>query len=144
MDGANVEIREEVCADNIFIFGLLADEVMKFKNNGYDPRDYYKKDTELKRIVDMLANDYFNRKEPGIFKPIVDSLLNVDYYCLFPDYRSYIETQDKVSKLYKDLDKWTQKSILNVARIGKFSSDRSVQQYAKNIWKVKPGKLKIE
>jgi starch phosphorylase len=144
MDGANVEIREEVGADNIFIFGLLADEVMKFKNNGYDPRDYYKKDTELKRIVDMLANDYFNRKEPGIFKPIVDSLLNVDYYCLFPDYRSYIETQDKVSKLYKDLDKWTQKSILNVARIGKFSSDRSVQQYAKNIWKVKPVKLKIE
>ena len=144
MDGANVEIREEVGADNIFIFGLLANEVMKIKNNGYDPRDYYEKDAGLKRVVDMLSSNYFNRSEPGIFKPIVDSLLNVDYYCLFPDYRSYIETQNKVSKLYKDLDKWTQKSILNVARIGKFSSDRSVQQYAKNIWKVKPVKLKID
>ena len=144
MDGANVEIREEVGADNIFIFGLLADEVMKIKNNGYDPRDYYEKDAELKRVIDMLASDYFNRKEPGIFKSIVESLLNVDYYCSLPDYRPYIETQDKVSKLYKDLDKWTQKSILNVARIGKFSSDRSVQDYAKNIWKVKPVKLKIE
>jgi glycogen phosphorylase len=144
MDGANVEIREEVGSDNIFIFGLLADEVMKLKNNGYDPRDYYEKDAELKRVIDMLAKDYFNRKEPGIFKPIVDSLLNVDYYCMFPDYRPYITTQDKVSKLYKDLDKWTQKSILNVARMGKFSSDRSVQQYAKNIWKVKPVKLKID
>jgi starch phosphorylase len=144
MDGANVEIREEVGADNIFIFGLLADEVMQIKNNGYDPREYYQKDAELKRVIDMIASDYFNRKEPGIFKSIVDSLLNVDYYCLFPDYRSYIETQDKVSELYKDLDKWTQKSILNVARIGKFSSDRSVQEYAKYIWKVKPVKLKIE
>ena len=74
----------------------------------------------------------------------MDSLLNVDYYCSLPDYRPYIETQDKVSKLYKDLDKWTQKSILNVARIGKFSSDRSIQEYAKYIWKVKPVKLKIE
>lgn len=144
MDGANVEIREEVGTDNIFIFGLLADEVMKIKNNGYDPRDYYKKDVELKRVIDMLASDHFNRKEPGIFKSIVESLLNVDYYCLLPDYRSYIETQDKVSNLYKDLDKWTRKSILNVARIGKFSSDRSIQEYAKNIWKVKPIKLKIE
>ena len=144
MDGANVEIREEVGSDNIFIFGLLSDEVMKIKNNGYDPREYYEKDAELRRVIDMLASDYFNRKEPGIFKSIVESLLNVDYYCLLPDYHSYIETQDKVSKLYIDLDKWTQKSILNVARIGKFSSDRSVQEYAKNIWKVKPIKVKIE
>lgn len=144
MDGANVEIREEVGADNIFIFGLLADEVMQIKNNGYDPREYYQKDAELKRVIDMIASDYFNRKEPGIFKSIVDSLLNVDYYCLLPDYRSYIETQFKASELYKDLDRWTKKSILNVARIGKFSSDRSIQEYAKNIWKVKPVKLKIE
>jgi len=141
MDGANVEIREEVGEDNIFIFGLLADEVMKIKNNGYDPRDYYQKDLELKRVIDMLATDYFNRREPGIFRSVVDSLINVDYYCLFPDYRSYIETQEKVSILYRDLDKWTQKSVLNVARMGKFSSDRSVQEYSKNIWNVKSIKL---
>ncbi len=144
MDGANVEIREEVGADNIFIFGLLADEVMKLKSNGYEPRYYYEKDAELKRVIDMIADDYFNKNEPGIFKSIVDSLLNVDYYCLLADYRSYIKTQEKVSELYKDLDKWAQKSILNVARIGKFSSDRSVHEYAKNIWKVKPVKLKID
>ncbi len=144
MDGANVEIREEVGADNIFIFGLLADEVVKIKSKGYDPREYYTKDAELKRVIDMIANDYFNRKEPGLFKSIVDALLNVDYYCLLADYRSYIETQEKVNELYKDLDNWTQKSILNVARIGKFSSDRSVQEYAKNIWKVKPVKVKID
>lgn len=144
MDGANVEIREEVGEDNIFIFGLLADEVVKLKNNGYDPREYYQKDPELKRVIDMIASNYFNRKEPGLFKSIVDGLLNVDYYCLLTDYRSYIDTQEKVNGLYRDLDKWTQKSILNVARIGKFSSDRSIQEYAKNIWKVKPIKLKIE
>ena len=144
MDGANVEIREEVGDDNIFIFGLLANEVVKLKNNGYCPKDFYEKDEELKRVINMIASDYFNKKEPGLFKSIVDSLLNVDYYCLLADYRSYIETQDKVNVLYKDLDKWAQKSVLNVARIGKFSSDRSVQEYAKNIWKVKPIKLKIE
>jgi starch phosphorylase len=144
MDGANIEIREEVGDDNIFIFGLLAHEVMKVKNNGYDPKNYYRKDPELKRVIDMLANDYFNKNEPGIFKPIVESLLNVDYYCLLADYRSYIKTQEKVSNLYKDMDKWAQKSVLNVARIGKFSSDRSVQEYAKNIWKVKPIKVDIE
>jgi starch phosphorylase len=144
MDGANIEIREEVGDDNIFIFGLLADEVVKLKNSGYDPKEYYQKDSELKRVIDMIASNYFNRKEPGLFKSIVDGLLNVDYYCLLADYRSYINTQEKVNGLYRDLDKWTQKSILNVARIGKFSSDRSIQEYAKNIWKVKPIKLKID
>lgn len=144
MDGANVEIREEVGEENIFIFGLHADEVLKLRNKGYYPREYYEKDAELKRVIDMLAADYFNKKEPGIFKPIVDSLLNSDYYCLFADYRSYIETQQKVNELYLDLDGWTRKSILNVARIGKFSSDRSVEEYAKYIWKVKPIKLKID
>lgn len=144
MDGANIEIREEVGADNIFIFGLHAEEVMKIKNNHYNPRMIYQQDQELKRVIDMIANDYFNRNEPGIFKSIVDSLLNVDYYCLLADYRSYIETQEKVNSLYKNLDKWTQKSILNVARVGKFSSDRSVQEYAKNIWKVKPVKVKVD
>lgn len=144
MDGANVEIREEVGEENIFIFGLHADEVLKLRSKGYYPREYYEKDAELKRVIDMLAADYFNKKEPGIFKPIVDSLLNSDYYCLFADYRSYIETQQKVNELYLDLDGWTRKSILNVARIGKFSSDRSVEEYAKYIWKVKPIKLKID
>lgn len=143
MDGANIEIREEVGDDNIFIFGLLAEEVEELKQD-YNPTDYYNRIPELKRVIDMIANDYFNPKEPGIFKDIIDGLINVDYYCLFADYESYIKTQDEVSKLYSNQDEWTKKSILNVARIGKFSSDRSVKEYADKIWKVKPVKVEID
>lgn len=144
MDGANIEIREEVGEDNIFIFGLLADEVINLKASGYNPRAYYENNPSLKRVVDMIGNNYFNRLEPNIFKPIVDSILNVDYYCLFADYQSYIDTQDIVSRTYIKKDEWTVKSVLNVARIGKFSSDRSILEYAKNIWNVKPVKIKID
>ena len=90
----------------------------------------------------MISSDYFSKTEPGIFKPIVDGLLNLDYYCLFADYQSYIDTQDKVSNLYTNIDEWTKKSILNVARVGKFSSDRSIKDYAEKIWKVKPVNIK--
>ncbi|NUN07574.1 MAG: glycogen/starch/alpha-glucan phosphorylase [Ignavibacteriaceae bacterium] len=144
MDGANIEIREEVGDDNIFIFGLLADEVIKLKASGYNPREYYEGNQSLKRVIDMISNNYFNRLEPGIFKPIVDNLLNTDYYCLFADYPSYINTQDQVSATYLRKDEWTTKSILNVARIGKFSSDRSISEYAKHIWNVKPIKIQID
>ena len=144
MDGANIEILEEVGKENIFIFGLLAEEVVDLKQKNYNPKDYYNKIPELKRVIDMIANDYFNPKEPGIFKDIINGLMNVDYYCLFADYESYIKTQDKVSKLYTNQDEWTKKSILNVARIGKFSSDRSVKEYADKIWKVKPVKVEID
>jgi starch phosphorylase len=144
MDGANIEIREEVGKENIFIFGLLADEVADLKANQYKPRDYYEKNENLRRVVDMIATNYFNREEPGIFKGMIEGLMNVDYYCLFVDYESYIKTQDEVSRLYKDLDGWTKKSMLNVARIGKFSSDRSVKEYAEKIWNVKPVKVEID
>ncbi|MCZ6702026.1 MAG: glycogen/starch/alpha-glucan phosphorylase [Ignavibacteria bacterium] len=136
MDGANIEIREEVGDDNIFIFGKLADEIIKLKENEYNPRSYYKKNKELKRVIDMIASDFFNKNEPGIFSPIVDSLLNSDQYCLLADYQSYIEKQDEVTRVYLDVDAWTRKSIYNVARIGKFSSDRSVNEYAEKIWNV--------
>jgi starch phosphorylase len=141
MDGANIEIREEVGEDNIFIFGLLADEVAKLKANGYNPREYYEKNENLKRVIDMISSDYFSKKDPGIFKPIIDALMISDYYCLFADYQSYIETQDKASGLYLNSDEWTKKSILNVARVAKFSSDRSIKEYAEKIWKVKPVKI---
>lgn len=141
MDGANIEIREEVGEENIFIFGLLADEVIKLKSNGYNPRDYYNSNKMLKRVIDMIASDFFNKNEPGIFKSIVDSLLGVDYYCLLADYQSYIDEQDKVSKLYLNQEEWTKKAIYNVARVGKFSSDRSIKEYAEKIWKVEPVKI---
>ena len=138
MDGANVEIREEVGDDNIFIFGLLADEVVKLKSNGYNPKEYYEKNAELKHVVDMIATNFFNPKEFGIFDDMIRGLMNVDYYCLFADYQSYIDAQDTVAELYKKKEEWAKKSILNVARVAKFSSDRSVKQYADKIWKVKP------
>lgn len=141
MDGANVEIREEVGDDNIFIFGLLADEVVKLKSNGYNPKEYYEKNAELKHVVDMIATNFFSPKEFGIFDDMIRGLMNVDYYCLFADYQSYIDAQDKVAALYKNTEEWTKKSIYNVARVAKFSSDRSVQEYANKIWKVKPIKV---
>ena len=141
MDGANVEIREEVGDDNIFIFGLLADEVVKLKSNGYNPREYYEKNAELKQVVDMIATNFFNPKEFGIFDEMIRGLMNVDYYLLFADYQSYIDAQDKVAELYQKKEAWTKKSIYNVARVAKFSSDRSVKEYADKIWKVKPVKV---
>ncbi len=141
MDGANVEIREEVGDDNIFIFGLLADEVVKLKSNGYNPKTYYETNAELKLVVDMIATNFFNPKELGIFDDMIRGLMNVDYYLLFADYQSYIDAQDRVSDLYQKKENWTKKSIYNVARVAKFSSDRSVKEYSEKIWKVKPIKI---
>jgi starch phosphorylase len=89
----------------------------------------------------MIASDYFNKNEPGIFKSIVEGLLGVDFYCLLADYQAYIDAQDKVSKLYQNADEWTKMAILNVARVGKFSSDRSIKEYAEKIWNVEPVKI---
>lgn len=143
MDGANIEIRQEVGEENIFIFGLLADEIRKLKASNYIPREYYWKNENLKRVVDLISGNYFNRSEPGIFHSLIEGLMNVDYYCLFADYQSYIDTQDIVSELYLNTDEWTKKSIINVANTGKFSSDRSVMEYAEKIWNVKPIKVGV-
>ena len=142
MDGANIEIKEEVGNENIFIFGLLADEVIKLKESGYNPNKYYETNTILRGVIDRIASDYFSKDEQGIFSTLVDSLLNYDNYCLFADFQSYVDMQDEVSRVYKNVDEWTKRSIYNVARIGKFSSDRSVKEYAENIWKVKPTPIK--
>lgn len=144
MDGANVEIREEVGDENIFIFGLLADEVLKLKSEGYNPKAYYHANERIKEVIDILQTDYFCRHESGIFKPIIDSLMEVDYYCLFADFDSYLEAQQKVSELYADPVAWAKMSILNVARIGKFSSDRSIMDYATKIWGIKPMNIKLK
>ena len=138
MDGANIEIREEVGKENIFIFGLLAEEVVKLKSGGYNPKTFYNSNEMLKRVIDMIADDFFSKKEPGIFKSIIDSLLGTDYYFLLADYQSYVDEQDKVSKLYLNTEKWTKKAIKNVAGVGKFSSDRSIREYAEKIWNVHP------
>ncbi|MDO8444766.1 MAG: glycogen/starch/alpha-glucan phosphorylase [Deltaproteobacteria bacterium] len=134
LDGANVEIMEEVGKENIFIFGHTADENIKIKGSGYNPYDYYEKNHELKTVLDMIGGGYFSPEHKDLFKPIVDSLLYQDTYMLLADYESYISCQEEVGKLYKDRDKWAKKSILNVANMGKFSSDRTIREYAKEIW----------
>lgn len=138
LDGANVEIMEEVGRDNIFIFGLKASEVESLRAGGYNPRNYYDNDLELERAIDMIDSGFFSPKEPGLFKPITESLLERgDYYMLLADYRDYIRAQEEVSKAFQNRDEWTRKSILNTANMGKFSSDRAVLEYARDIWGIK-------
>ena len=138
MDGANVEIREEVGDDNIFIFGLTAPEVAALRPS-YDPRACYRADPELARVLDMIRDDAFSPGDPGLFQPLVDSLLHWgDHYLLLADYASYVACQDRVARTYRDQATWTRMSILNVAKMGKFSSDRTIQEYAKEIWRVTP------
>lgn len=139
MDGANVEIREEVGDDNIFIFGLLTHEVNALKPN-YNPWDYYNSNGELRRVLDMLGSGYFSSHQRDLFQPLFNSLLRDggDQYMLLADFASYIECQQRVSQSYNDPEKWTRMSIMNVANMGKFSTDRTIQQYADEIWGVKP------
>jgi starch phosphorylase len=143
LDGANVEIREEVGAENFFLFGLTAEQVNELKGKGYDPKQVYGSDPELREAVDQIASGRFSRGDRNLFKPLVDSLMVDDPYLLFADYRSYVECQEQVSLVYRDQPKWTQMAILNVARMGKFSSDRSIQEYCDDIWKVKPVTVKL-
>ncbi len=138
LDGANVEIKEEVGDDNIFIFGLTTPEVAELKTSGYNPWDFYHGNAELREVLDMIANGYFSAGDPGRYSAIFDTLLHKgDNYLLLADYASYIETQDAVGKLYQNQEEWTRHAVLNVARVGKFSSDRTIGEYAKNIWHVK-------
>ena len=134
LDGANVEIMEEVGKDNIFIFGHTVDEIMNLRRSGYNHFQYYENNPELKQVLDMIRDGYFSPENRDLFKPIVDSLLYHDTYMLLADYESYISCQEKVGELYKDRDEWAKKSILNVAKMGKFSSDRTIREYAREIW----------
>jgi len=139
LDGANVEIKEEVGDENIFIFGLTTPEVAATKAAGYNPWDYYHANEELKEVLDMIDSGFFSVEQPDRYRQIFDTLLHKgDNYLLLADYASYIATQDAVGELYKNQEEWSRRAILNVARIAKFSSDRTIGEYAKNIWKVSP------
>ena len=138
LDGANIEIRNEVGEDNIFIFGLTAAEVAEAKVKGYHPWDFYHDNAELRTALDMIASGFFSMGEPRRFKPIVDSLLQGgDKYMLLADYASYIACQEKVAIAYQNQDEWIRKAILNIANMGKFSSDHTIMQYASKIWDAK-------
>jgi starch phosphorylase len=138
LDGANVEIREEVGDDNIYIFGMRTEEVAK-KQPSYNPWQIYNSDDEVKQALDLIKCDFFSMLEPGIFQPIIDSLLNHgDTYMLLEDLRSYIEAQEMVDHDYRHEELWDRKAIINVARSGKFSSDRTITEYARDIWHIEP------
>ncbi len=129
LDGANIEIRDHVGEENFFLFGLDANAVFEMKARGYRPRDYYQNNYELRRVLDSISEGTFSVGEAGLFQPLVDSLLNQDDYLLLADYSSFIDCHDRVSEAYADREGWTRRSILNTARCGFFSSDRTIREY---------------
>jgi starch phosphorylase len=138
LDGANVEIREEVGPENFFLFGLTAGEVQSLKAAGYAPHHYYHNHPDLKEAIDLISSGYFSHGDRELFKPLVHSLLCHDEYLVLADYRAYVDRQEEMSRIFQDEKRWTRMSILNAARMGKFSSDRAIREYCEQIWKVKP------
>ena len=136
LDGANVEIREEVGAENFFLFGLNSDQVTKLKSQGYRPHDVYQTNENLRLALDFIAFGALDKGNTELFRPLVDNLLNNDPYLVLADYQAYVDAQDRVTELWREPHAWTEKSILNVARMGKFSSDRSIRDYCREIWHV--------
>lgn len=143
LDGANVEIKEEVGDDNIFIFGLTVEEVEELRRQGYNPWDYYNASIDLKTVLDQIQTGFFSSENPKLFQPIIDALLHKgDYFMVLADFDAYIKEQEAVEKAFRKTSEWNRKAILNVARVGKFSSDRTIQDYADEIWEAKAVKLK--
>ncbi len=138
LDGANIEIRDRVGEDNFFLFGLDADEVMQLKQKGYRPLEYYNDDMELRAAVDAIAMGQFSQGDRDLFRPIIDSLLSDDQYMLLADFRSYISCCETAAAVFRDREAWTRMSILNTARCGFFSSDRTIEEYCRDIWQVEP------
>jgi starch phosphorylase len=138
LDGANIDIRERVGADNFFLFGLNVEQATALRAAGYNPRQYYDGNPALKQAIDQLADGTFSPNRPDLFRPIVDSLLDRDEYLLLADFQDYIDSQDAVEQTWHDAERWTRMSILNTARCGYFSSDRSVRDYATQIWHIRP------
>ena len=137
LDGANIEIAEEVGDDNIFIFGLTVDEVNELKASGYNPYDYYYKNPEIKAVLDWLETDYFTPGKPGALASIKQSLLDHgDQYLVLADYEAYSKAQEEVDKAYRDKERWAKMAIINTAKMGKFTSDRSIRDYVERIWKL--------
>ncbi|NES96022.1 MAG: glycogen/starch/alpha-glucan phosphorylase, partial [Desertifilum sp. SIO1I2] len=143
LDGANIEIREEVGAENFFLFGLTAEQVYALKAEGYNPMTYFNENPELQEVIGRIAAGDFSHGDRETFKPLVNSLLDLDQYLLFADYHAYVDCQAQVDKAYRDRENWTRMSILNSARMGKFSSDRTIREYCKEIWKTRPITIKV-
>jgi len=136
LDGANIEIREEVGPENFFLFGLTAEEVAELQRRGYRPRAIYESNSELREALGRIGSGAFSPEDPGLFRPLVDSLLGPDPFLVLADYQSYIDCQNEAARAYLDTTRWTSMSILNVARMGKFSSDRAIRDYCRDIWDI--------
>ncbi|RKH61177.1 glycogen/starch/alpha-glucan phosphorylase [Corallococcus llansteffanensis] len=141
LDGANVEIRDAVGDENFFLFGLTADEVIARKKAGYRPRDVYESNTELREALDLIRSGFFSPEDRNLFQPLVDSLLEEDRYLVLADFAAYMAKQEEVVRAYQDQESWAKKCIINVARAGIFSSDRTIKQYAEEIWHVQQTKV---
>ncbi|HKF06960.1 MAG TPA: glycogen/starch/alpha-glucan phosphorylase [Candidatus Sulfotelmatobacter sp.] len=141
LDGANVEIREEVGAENFFLFGLSVEEVRELKLRGYNPRELAEKNACLREIFDFIRSGALSDGDRNLFQPLLDRLLNEDPFLVVADYQAYADCQEQVSALWRDQSGWTRKAILNVARMGKFSSDRSIRDYCEQVWQVRPVKV---
>ena len=138
LDGANVEIREAVGPENFFLFGMTTDQVEQLRASGYHPRHYYESNPELREAIDLIDSGFFSNGDRALFRPLVETLLTRDDYMLLADYQAYVECQQRVSDAYRDRVAWTRMSILNTARVGYFSSDRSIRDYCRDIWDVRP------
>jgi starch phosphorylase len=136
LDGANIEIRDEVGAENFFFFGKTAEEVKELYRHGYRPRAIYESNVELREAMDCIASGTFWHQQKDLFRPLVDSLLNHDPFMVLADYQSYVDCQTTVGRAYRDREHWVTMSILNTARIGRFSSDRAIQEYCRDIWDI--------
>jgi len=143
LDGANVEIREEVGDENFFLFGMTTPEVKEVRRLGYRPRTYYETNPHLREVIDLIDSGFFTKGDRDVFRPMIDHLLNHDEYMLLADFQSYIDCQARVSAAYLDREHWSRMSILNVARSGFFSSDRAIREYCEEIWKVKPVRIEL-
>jgi len=142
LDGANIEIMEALGEENIFIFGNTAQQVEEIKRSGYQPRDIYEQNPELKQVLDQIRDGFFSPDEPGRFHSIYDSLVNFgDRYLALADYASYVAMQEQVDALYRQPVRWDRKAIINVASMGYFSSDRAIAEYARDVWQVSPLEL---
>jgi starch phosphorylase len=136
LDGANIEIRNEVGTDNFFLFGLAADQVNDKLSKGYNPKDNYNLNEELRDVIDLISSGTFSNGDTSLFKPLIDNLLDNDSYLALADYQAYITCQEHISEAWKDRSLWMKKSILNVSRMGKFSSNRAIKEYCQDIWKI--------
>jgi glycogen phosphorylase len=143
LDGANIEIRDAVGADNFFLFGLTTEEVHDLQRTGYSPRAIYEKNARLKEVIDLIASGFFSSDDPSLFRPLTDHLLDHDAYMLFADFDAYVACQKSVSDAYLDKGAWGAKAVRNIAYVGPFSSDRTIREYAKEIWGAQPVKVEL-